>query len=138
MSDDEQRIAIAEACGYRGCTDVNCEVRKAAHLHSATGAVCFPEPYSTSRYPDYLNDLNACHEMEKTLDDFKYREFCDALVSLIMGHDGTIGQNWLNCSLSARQLAVKATAAQRCEAFLRTIGKWRDTDAPNAILSAKP
>lgn len=58
MSDEEVRISIAISCGWKGCTDSNCEYRKCQHLHKGS-VVGFPEPYSTSRYPDYANDLNA-------------------------------------------------------------------------------
>jgi hypothetical protein len=46
MTPEEQRIAIAEACGWK------------------TG---YRDPEAWHPLPDYLNDLNAMHEAKKTL-----------------------------------------------------------------------
>jgi hypothetical protein len=68
--------------------------------------------------PDYLNDLNAMHEAEKVLDP--------------KGKDGSY-EYWLRtvCHIPERESAngryfYRATASQRAEAFLRTIGKWKE------------
>ena len=58
--------------------------------------------------PDYLNDLNAMHEAEKVLDYNQLREMEDSV------------------SFQFAVYPFHATAAQRAEAFLRTIGKWED------------
>lgn len=57
-----------------------------------------PEP------PDYLNDLNAMHEAEKTMTGLQRDAYFDRLV-------------WFGPPLFA-------TAAQRAEAFGRTLGLW--------------
>jgi hypothetical protein len=96
MSPDAQRIAIAEACGI-GDYDTNMN-----GWHDE----------SIQALPDYLNDLNAMHEAELACivgndeHEFNYRCALDT----VLGHD--------------RYLIHFATAAQRAEAFLRTIGKW--------------
>ena len=51
--------------------------------------------------PDYLNDLNAMHEAEKVLNDHQWDDYICQL-----GH------------------AMGATAAQRAEAFLKTLNLW--------------
>lgn len=67
MSDEIKiRVALAELCGWKGCTDMNCCWRKCQHLHK-DGVVGFPEPYSTSRYPDYPADLNAINQARQQL-----------------------------------------------------------------------
>lgn len=114
MNEQEQRIAIAEACGWSGCTDPMCEWRKADHLHKARD-VGFPESFSTKRYPDYLHDLNAMHEAEGILSPADQMDFSYHLKELACP---ITGEDWM---------AIHATAAQRAEAFLRTIGKWKDT-----------
>jgi len=58
--------------------------------------------------PDYLNDLNACHEMEKMIDPIELTKYKERM-RLFYG-----------------QAAVFATAAQRCEAFLKTVDKWKE------------
>ena len=61
--------------------------------------------------PDYLNDLNAMHEAEETL-----------------MHDDPHGYGCYSCDLYEQYgNTVHLTAAQRAEAFLRTIGKWEET-----------
>lgn len=61
-----------------------------------------------------LPDLNAMHEAEKTLTDAQYKEYC-ALLDEAGYDDRGIGYpNW----------SRSATAAQRAEAFGRTLGLW--------------
>ena len=56
--------------------------------------------------PDYLNDLNAMHEAEKVLNEaYLWNRY----------------KGWL---LTWMTEPIRATAPQRCEAFLKTIGKW--------------
>jgi hypothetical protein len=62
--------------------------------------------------PDYLNDLNAMHEAEATLRFDDRNHYIDRLGE-------TYHDSWEFCT---------ATAAQRAEAFLRTIGKWEDDE----------
>ena len=104
MNEQEQRIAIAEHMGWKGPNhpDVCDFVRgwpsedwimnPAGHIGHLNGS------------PDYPNDLNACHEMEKTLDAWDMMSYLDLLIET-----GT---------------PCTATAAQRCEAFLKTVGLW--------------
>ncbi len=60
--------------------------------------------------PDYLHDLNAMHEAEKAMSLEGRNNYIDWLGT-------TYYDSWEFC---------RATAAQRAEAFLRTIGKWED------------
>jgi hypothetical protein len=58
--------------------------------------------------PDYCKDLNAMHEAEKVLTTFdEWDIYCVHL-----------GDTQPSCA--------KATARQRAEAFLRTLGKWEE------------
>ena len=57
--------------------------------------------------PDYCNDLNAMHEAEKVLTADQWYEY-DRLMPL------------------RNPQKMHATAAQRAEAFLRTLGKWEE------------
>lgn len=106
MSPQEQRIAIAEACG---------------NINAATAKTIrdFPElivdfPHSV---PDYLADLNAMHEAEKVLDEKQQRAYA-MMLHPIMTYAHPMNQDF--------QVA-HATGKQRAEAFLRTIGKWRES-----------
>lgn len=63
--------------------------------------------------PNYCNDLNAMHEAEKTLyDPSMRRDYSSILGCLVKGY----------ICLDA----IYATARQRAEAFLRTLGKWKE------------
>jgi len=88
-------------------------------IHSATGRDSRQYPFRNTQeicdhagVPDYFNDLNACHEMEKVLTDLQYKQYCKMLDEL--GYDDR-GVWYPNRSRSA-------TAEQRCEAFLMTLG----------------
>lgn len=115
MSPEAQRIAIALSMGYTECTDEKCDYRKAQHLHHPRGAVFFPDPYSTVRYPDYLNDLNAMAEAEQALNHDHLRHYRLTVLPRVCCK---------NPPGESIEGAVTATAAQRAEAYLRTIGKW--------------
>ena len=58
--------------------------------------------------PDYLNDLNAMHDAEKVLTSSQMAPYVDSIQEM--------NERWATPAF--------ATAAQRAEAFLRTIGKW--------------
>ena len=93
MTPEQQRIAIAEACGWLK-----------VHGHSVAGI------------PDYLNDLNAMHDAEETLQESQRVTYSNELYDLAVEHQLKTGK-WSYLSM---------TAAQRAEAFLRTIGKWEE------------
>lgn len=97
MSEQEQRIAIAEFCGWRLRNSSSYRPGTYYHIDKAVNA----EP------PDYVNNLNAMHEAE----------------SHLYGNR----TEWRRYSRLLQGDRIHATAAQRAEALLRTIGKWKDT-----------
>ena len=114
MKPEQQRIAIAEACGYKpGC---KCRLKQPRWRTPDDSGCC-----SIDELPNYLNDLNAMHEAEATLVDAALnKNFVDNLIVVILGEneaqsDGSYYEAWL---------MLQATAAQHAEAFLRTTGKW--------------
>jgi hypothetical protein len=98
MSPDKQNIAIAQACG----------VVSKDHW----GALYKTEQGYARDCPDYLNDLNAMHEAEKVLDYNQMNRYQNIELSRFV----RTGTTWI----------CRATAAQRAEAFLRTVGKWEE------------
>lgn len=107
MKTEAQRIAIAEACGWtRRKTTLPDNVQNWNDPHGNFS--------NESQIPDYLNDLNAMHEAEKVLTEEQQFEFSDWLRKIAPGMSGPVF--W-------RQ--VHATAAQRAEAFLRALGKYK-------------
>jgi len=97
MNKEQQRIKIAEACGFD----------KSHWLELGSGIV-----FGTSgSLPDYLNDLNAMHEAEKVLNNTNWWIFVEHLTNICGG---------------GVALGISATATQRAEAFLRTLNLWED------------
>lgn len=115
MSDQEINIAIAEVVGWK---DLEIED------FSEYGVPCFILMGSNNTGtrlmpPDYCGDLNAMHEAEKTLifSERKLFRYCLQKVKGSEIEDGVV---------IAIDECVHATARQRAEAFLRTIGKWKE------------
>ncbi len=107
MKQEQQRIAIAEACGITVRADLS------GYCNDHQGCADW------NVIPDYLNDLNAMHEAEKVLDAGQRRIFGDFL-AIAVGHtEPSMARGydlWLGAS---------AAAAQRAEAFLRTLNLWK-------------
>lgn len=104
MTTEEQRIAIAEACGWTFDTD---------------GIPTNPQGtrwgvLKMRAVPEYLHDLNACRWMESVLNEDQKGNYVSELANFF---DAEYGEEFD---------LVHATAPQRCEAFLRTIGKWKE------------
>jgi hypothetical protein len=106
MSPEKQRIAIAEACGWKP------DKRGLGWLS--------PHGYYAPE-PDYLNDLNAMHEAEK----FTFRS-CNLWQKFVFELLEVCGGSGMS-ELDGLCCLVQATAAQRAKALLRTIGKWEDS-----------
>ena len=105
MSPDSQRIAIAEACGI---------------VSKDQWGPLYKTPRGILRdCPDYLADLNAMHEAEDNLLGMNKAEFAVKLCRIV-------GRDWPNGIAGGSFAHVNATAAQRAEAFLRTVGKWEE------------
>ena len=106
MTEEQQRIAIAEACGWKWvrlrqqeglCDDVR-------GYPPDVECVGLNEQY----VPDFPSDLNAMHEAEKALTADQWYEY-DRLMPL------------------RDPQKMHATAAQRAEAFIRSLGLWEET-----------
>jgi hypothetical protein len=106
MNDQEINIAIAELCGW---TKVFSD--EWGPLRGLKSGDKFYAGCAFTTVPDYLNDLNAMHEAEKVLVGKNNWELCEYVHKL---HTAT--NSWI----------AFATARQRAEAFLRTLGKWKE------------
>jgi hypothetical protein len=143
---EAQRIAIAEACGFKWFawwhteTEITIPLTRSvqdgdfkrttfpptrflvpasrepgfgeyacADMSIAIDEECF------RHVPDYLSDLNAMHEAERVLRRDQHTDYCNLL------HDMATRTENLG-----RFGYIHTTAAQRAEAFLRTLGKWED------------
>ena len=109
------RIKIAESCGWTEIEPCTCSDGVSRAYQPTAGA-------HKKHLPDYLNDLNAMHEAEQTLwqkDWTSRHDFIDHLARIINPVHGYWQQSGI--------YLLDATAAQRAEAFLRTIKKWEET-----------
>ena len=112
MSEDEINRAIAEHLGWR-CQSHVPEQNKAGAI------MCWIPPgnheWHPVQIPNYCSDLNAMHEAEKALTDVQCLFYTDNMREVLTEHDAS-RRTW------------HATARQRAEAFLRTVGKWRGVE----------
>jgi hypothetical protein len=120
MKQIQQRIKIAEACGWRSVA-----------FHPIARSLLYGWPKSNKGclsserelVPDYLNDLNAMHEAEKNLDVAQSEEY---IAFLYYGdqHEHAWDQT------AAFEVAT-STAAQRAEALLRALNLWEESSEPD-------
>lgn len=99
MTDDEIRVAIAEACGWSKFNDTYRDWWR----HKATNRTQLD-------LPDYLHSLDAMHEAEKVLtDSLEYRAYL-----------GTIcGDDFYEKKIHWSPFICHATARQRATAFVK-------------------
>jgi hypothetical protein len=117
MTPQQQRIAIAEACGWKW------ERLWTGELHGKPVG----EQGPFREVPDYLNDLNAMHEAENVLygNPNLPKKYTQQIKNAICREAG------VTKAQMDFDVCITATAAQRAEAFLRTINKW--TTNPNEL-----
>jgi len=120
MTPESQRIAIAEACGWKWESPFsprkkfNDLIHPSGTKRGGMARVWKDGALGGTGLPDYPADLNAMHEAEKSLTDAQMMEYADYLY-------------WSKDGKGLIRRALRATAAQRAEAFLRTIGRWDDS-----------
>jgi len=119
MTPEQMQIAIAEACGWKWYGSINGTLLMWPPVH---GDCCEPL--------NYPGDLNACAEMEATLEPRLWSDYamalrrvvqrdCDKPECYVPGAD--------RFQLIADYWFYHATALQRCEAFLRTLNLYQET-----------
>ena len=105
MTDEQINKAIAKALGLK--IEIERITRRGNPDQNRVQLWCLIEPHGWRRLPNYCNDLNAMHEATQSLTKDQLRWYRNLLIEMT----GTFE-------------AIDATAAERAEAFLRTIGKW--------------
>jgi hypothetical protein len=105
---ESQRIAIAEACGWTEIERIN---------SGEFGGLRGVKPNGErSIVPSYCRDLNAMHEAHHTLDPDQQTDFARWLRSAVL--KSPVG-------ISHPGQLINATAAERAEAFLKTLNLWK-------------
>jgi len=121
MNQNKQRIAIAEYLGLKVAQSIgdnaDCWFTKEMERDRRQR---WPNACVVRTIPDYLNDLNAMHEAEETLQShhlcYEYNNKLYNILGNTVGNRADKPHHW----------TWHATAAQRAEAFLKTIGKWEE------------
>ena len=120
MNDEQMRIAIAEACGWKPDDDgAGLNTWEASWVGNKLYGLrpTFRPDRTISSYtvdcvvPDYLNDLNAMHEAEKSA-GFHENTSEGRRLTQVYAH---------NLGYSVSSWKGYATAAQRAEAFIKTL-----------------
>lgn len=120
MTPEEQRVALAKWAGwqdiYRCGVSLSRTKNGAEHGKRFAGTLDPPSINYGREYqeiPDYLNDLNAVHDLEKKLTPLQWNDYANKLI-----------QYW-EAGGTRFAGAIHSTAAQRCEALLKTLNLWK-------------
>ena len=105
MTPEQINITIAESLGW---TIFHCNNKGEIKSWKSPNGSIWQEPWTPLRFAE---DLNAMHEVEKTLSTQKFEAFWIKLASMYP---------------EEARYCVSATALQRAEAYLHTIGKWNE------------
>ena len=109
MTPEQQRIAIAEVCGWeRGYTGATQWINDPYGIRVAWSSM---REVADAALPDYLNDLNAMHKAVFTLSETQRCAFQQKL--------GEIAERMSICF-------CECTASLWAEAFLKSLGKWTE------------
>jgi hypothetical protein len=119
MTNEEKRIKIAEALGWKPDDDgAGINTWEASYVgHKLYGAKPSFHLGKVVSYqvdclvPDYFNDLNACHEMEKALASDHMRDRMSDMLLLVSNDEFPM---W------------HASASERAEAFGLTLSLWKE------------
>ena len=106
MTNEKINIAIAKACGWRQSKSPMWEGFWHDKRKRTYQRFC----------PDFRKDLNAMHEAEKLFDQLEKEIYWNNLYDQC---DRTVFSR-----VEDNFIMLHATARQRAEAFLKTIGKW--------------
>lgn len=119
MTDEEINRAVAKHLGWkwRDHPDTLEKTKGWALPHFVLNPA--GELVSPHSVPNYAGDLNAMHEAEKTAfaSSTAWAEFALQLMNVLMAADMS--------ELDGMTCVLQASARQRAEAFLLTVGKWK-------------
>jgi len=117
MKTNDQRIAIAEACGAkRFKRPWDGRVFLCTEAPTAKWEVTnSPVDVVNTDIPNFPGCLNTMHEAEKTLSESQQLDFEQHLRRIVGADAHGLAGHWE---------MIHATAAQRAEAFLKTKGLW--------------
>jgi hypothetical protein len=126
VTDNEIRIAVAEACGYETMMaspdlmwnkkENRAVIKPGTKVEAARLRMKMEYVIGKQTLPDYPNDLNAMHEAVMAQPPQMRLTINQQLMESLRPNEAYIMDRTIN-----------ATARQRAEAFLRVLGKWKET-----------
>lgn len=123
MTEQEQRIAVAELCGVPAGQLVAWReqlMAKWEYEHAVSGSARgYSEKVITQpdfAPPDYLHDWNACHSMVNSLTPVRRLEWLGFMQDITLD----TREGWFPARFAT------STQSEWVEAFLRMHGKWKD------------
>lgn len=122
MTPQAQRIAIATACGLGWKPEWSDSGYTSWEEYVARCGI----EVLNEHIPDYLEDLNAMHEAEQLIDKLPVDTRSLWLDTLAVCCKWPDVKNAAELRFETQYLCARATASQRAEAFLRTLGLWKD------------
>ena len=123
MNDKEINLAIAEACGYVPCDQWECFNAFSMMKGKCTHEKCYPARSGPASYCKYLD---AMHEAEKHLARAHWCKYAMEIRRIISQDCDTQEHYSLGSDLISDFWFYHCTARQRAEAFLKTVGKWKE------------
>ena len=117
MNKEAQRIAISEACGLNDIKSEHGYAFDGPHYLVASSSMGDVR----AALPEYTKDLNAMHDAEKVLTEEQLHIYGHFLAQAVIH---MLAKGWWDVSADETAKIAHATAAQRAEAFLRTLNLW--------------
>lgn len=121
MTKEQKRIKLAEAGGLKviDVPFIPSQTKAAGCVFTDAARTewrkCYPNSCGVYGVPDYFNDLNAVHELEKVLTEEQRRSYCDFTYDIACRIQKETGKwNW-----------ISLPAAQRAEAIGLTLKLWK-------------
>jgi hypothetical protein len=122
MKKEEINRAIAEYCGWEFHPSKDDSNGNAYPEYWDKDGMQY---FGDAPYPNYYEDLNAMHKAEECFDNTsidKQSHYYD-LLSLICGWESETVEE---AKWESTWNTLRATAQQKSEALLRTLGKWKE------------
>lgn len=123
MKDQEINAAVAEACGWVAVRRYQKSQTESVYVGYGP-ANPFPHDKGEEQISDYCNDLNAINSAVKSLGRLPGFRDVDEVRDCYSRHLGNVA--WRGESFRQEFKVIEATARQRAEAFLRTVGRWKE------------
>lgn len=135
MTPEEIRIAMAEVDGWELDANVGNHpdegyIVETFYRNKSKSVFA----YALSELPNYPFDLNAVNGVEKKLNLWHRRYYCDQLNRICLFVDGDTQKGMVTVSpvgdyhdADEEFVVISATALQRCTAILKTLGKWKES-----------